>query len=60
MEAAGPPKHLPENTVSLQVVIAITAMRILNFIGRVLSLKLYHKAMYTYNNKWCTICNISF
>jgi len=25
MEAAGPPKHLPENTVSLQVVIAITA-----------------------------------
>jgi len=39
MEAAGPPKYLPENTVSLQVVTAVTAMRTFNFMSRVLSLK---------------------
>jgi hypothetical protein len=39
MEAAGPPKHLPENTGSLQVVTAVTAMRTFNFISMGLSLK---------------------
>jgi hypothetical protein len=38
MEGAGPPKYLPENTVS-QVVTAVTALRTFNFMSRVLSLK---------------------